>query len=917
LSIALSALPKRHPQNLTGSENFKSNDFLWGHALRSHLWLIKFIGVIVPRRLRADWRQEWEAEIHYREKLLAEWDRIGWRTKLSLFWHSTGALMDALWLQPRRWEDEMFQDLRFGARMLLKNPGFSLIATFTLALGIGANTAIFSVVNGVLLKPLPYPEPEKLVRVYTGTDEFPKAPLSPSNFLDYREHIAAFESFACYIRQDLQLFRTDEENGAERLLGMRISSGYFRTLGLAPMLGREFTTEEELPYEKSVVILSHGLWQRRFNSDQNIIGKKVRLSGRTFTIVGVAPAGLQHVGGGYRPLPHGESVDIWWPAWLARNRAWSGHIMNAIGRLKPGITREQAEAEFNAIAGQLVKKELPGPGWRIETQSLSEEITQGPRKTLLVLLAAVFFVLLIACANTANLMLVRASTREREIAVRAALGAGRTRIIRQLLTESMLLAGLGGLVGLLVAKLSINALISLAPAQLPRLDLIGIDARILAFTLGVSLLTGLLFGLAPALNSLKLNLNELLKEVARGAAGGKRQRRLRDGMVIFEVALALVLLAGAGLLMRSFVKLLQVDPGFRHEGVLTMGVFLPTATWMKPEQQIAFYQQLIERISAMPGVISAGVTSDLPWSGYENQSVFPVEGKAYPPNQMPQARYHFISADYMRTIGVPLLAGRWFDARDVKGTEPVILINQSMARKYWPGEDAVGKRIASSGDKPPNDKDWMRIIGIIGDVKDHPDSIQAEPSYYWPITQEPYPELYLAVRTGNNSLSLAEAVRREVASLNKNVAVSDMKPLETIAAASLAGRRFTLLIIGLFALAAMALAAIGIYGVMSYLVLQRTREIGIRLALGAQGSDVLRLVVKQGITLAVLGIALGLAGAFALTRSMASLLFGVGPSDPLTFIGISALLALVALAACWIPARRAMKTDPLVALRQE
>jgi predicted permease len=338
---------------------------------------------------------------------------------------------------------------------------------------------------------------------------------------------------------------------------------------------------------------------------------------------------------------------------------------------------------------------------------------------------------------------------------------------------------------------------------------------------------------------------------------------------------------------------------------------------MKSEQQIAFYQQLIERISALPGVISAGVTSDLPWTGYENQSVFPVEGKAYSPNQMPQARYHFISADYMRTIGVPLLAGRWFDARDMKGTEPVILINQSMARKYWPGEDAVGKRIASSGDKPPNDKDWMRVIGIIGDVKDHPDSIQAEPSYYWPITQEPYPELHLAVRISNNSLSMVEAVRREVTSLSKDVAISDVKPLETIAAAALAGRRFTLLIIGLFALVAMALAAIGIYGVMSYLVLQRTREIGIRLALGAQGSDVLRLVLKQGMMLAVLGIALGMAGAFALTRSMESLLFGVRPSDPLTFISISALLALVALVACWIPARRAMKTDPLEALRHE
>jgi predicted permease len=888
--------------------------------VRPHLWLIKFIGIIVPRRLRADWRQEWEAELRYRETLLADWDRLDWQTKFSLLRHSMGAFMDALWLQPKRLEDEMFQDLRYGARMLLKNPGFTIVAILTLALGIGANTAIFSVVNGVLLKPLPYPEPDRLVRVFTSTGDFPRAPLSPFNFMDFREHNTVFEALACYVRQDLQLAQADGANGAggaERLFGMRISSGFFRTLGIPPMLGREFTLDDELPYEKSVVMLSYGLWQRRFSGDPNIIGKTIRLSGRNLTIVGVAPAGLQHVGGGYRPLPHGESVDIWGPMWLARNRPWGGHIMNSIGRLKPGVTREQAEAQFNAIARQLVKKELPGPDWRIETRPLHEEITERPRRTLLVLLAAVFCVLLIAWVNTANLMLARATAREREIAVRAALGAGRARIVRQLLIESLLLASLGGLAGLLLAKLAVNALIGIGPAELPRLDMIGIDGRILAFTLGVSLLTGLLFGMAPALQSLKLNLNELLKEGARGASGGKRQRRLRDGMVIAEVALAVVLLVGAGLLMRSFVKLLQVDPGFRPEGVLTMGVFLPTATWVKTEEQIAFYQQLVERVSALPGVRSAGVTSDLPWTGYQNKAVFPVEGKTFPPNQMPQADYHFISADYMRTIGVPLLAGRWFDARDTLGTTEVILINQSMARKYWPGEDAVGKRIATSGKIPSRDEDWSRVVGVIGDIKDFPNSPQAEPSFYWPITQQPFPELHLAVRTGNDPLSLVEAVRREVRSLNKDVAVTDVKTLETIASSALASQRFTLLIASLFALAALALAAVGIYGVMSYLVSQRTREIGIRLALGAQGADVVILVLKQGMMLAATGVALGLAGSFALTRLMESLLFGVKPADTLTFITISALLALVALAACWIPARRAMKTDPVVALHCE
>jgi predicted permease len=480
-----------------------------------------------------------------------------------------------------------------------------------------------------------------------------------------------------------------------------------------------------------------------------------------------------------------------------------------------------------------------------------------------------------------------------------------------------LLAALGGLAGLLLAKLAVQTLIRLGPPGLPRLDMIGIDSRILVFTLGISLLTGLLFGMAPALQSLKLNLNELLKESARTASGGKRQRRLRDGMVIAEMALALVLLLSAGLLMRSFLKLQQLDPGFRPDGVLTMGVFLPNATWMKAEEQAEFYRQLVERVSALPGVRAAGVTSDLPWTGYENKAVFPIEGKAFPPNQLPQAGYHFIRADYLRTIGVPLVAGRWFDARDTRGTEPVILINRSMARKYWPGEDPIGKRIASNGNVPPKDKDWARIIGVIGDVKDQPNSIQADPSFYWPITQEPYPELHLAIRAGNDPLSLIAAVRREVRALNKDVPVTEVKTLETIATAALARQRFTLLVVGIFALTALALAAIGIYGVMSYLVSQRTHEIGIRTALGADALAVLRLILHQGMQLVLIGLFIGLAAALAITHLLKSLLFGVSTTDPLTFVLIALLLVGVALVACWIPARRATKVDPMVALRHD
>ncbi|HEY9432835.1 MAG TPA: ABC transporter permease [Blastocatellia bacterium] len=881
---------------------------------RFWLWLIAVIGVIVPRRLRVDWRQEWEAELRYREELLTRWDSLDWRNKLDLLQRSVGALWDALLLQPQRLEDEMFQDLRFGLRMLRKNPGFTAIAVITLSLGIGANTAIFSVVNGVLLKPLPYPEPERLVRVFQRITNFQKAPMSPADFRDYREQNTTFESLAGYFRQDLELA---QQESAERLLGMRASSGYFRALGLQPILGREFTREEEIPDESAVVILSHGLWRRRFDGDPKIVGKTVRLSGKPFTVVGVAPDGLQHVGGGYRPLPHGESVDIWWPMRLGLNRPRSAHIVNVIGRLKPGVTRQQAEAEFDLIAARLAEQ-YPGPYRSAQTltQPLREEIVEGSRWTLLLLLAAVFLVLLIACVNVANLTLARAAAREREIAVRVALGAGRARIVRQLLIESLTLAAMGGLLGLLLAKLAINALVRLGPEQLPRLQMINLDGRILVFTILVSLLTGLLFGMAPALQSLKINLNESLKEGGRAASGGKRQRQTRGALVVAEVALALALLLGAGLLMRSFMKLQQTDPGFNPEGVLTMSIVLPGARYAYGEPQISFLQRLVERVSALPGASSAGVTSDLPWTGYQNEGGFKVEGKTFPPDQMAQAQYHFISADYMRTIGAPLLSGRWFDARDRRGSQPVILINQAMARKYWPSEDAVGKRVGMTFVDNPQQV-WFEVVGVIGDVKDYPNSAEAEPAYYYPITQESYSEMSLAIRADKDPLSLLEAVRREVRALDREMPISEVKTLETVAAAAVAGRRFILLLVSLFALTALALAGIGVYGVTSYLVARRTHEIGIRIALGANSFDVLKLALRQGMALTFAGVGAGLALAFAATRLMANLLYGVGATDPATFVAVPLFLIGLSFVACWIPARRATQVDPLVAIRRE
>jgi predicted permease len=881
--------------------------------LRPYLWLIKLVSLIVPRRFRIEWKQEWEAELRYRESRLERRQKLDWPNRFDLLRRSSGSFRDALLLQPRRLEDEMFQDLRFGIRLLFKNPGMSAIAILTLALGIGANAAIFSVVNGVLLKPLPYPEPERLVRAFESTQGQPKFPMSPRNFLDYREQNTVLESFAIYTRDDLELSLDDRP---ERLSALRISSGFFQTLGFQPLLGREFTRDEELPDNNRAVILSHGLWQQRFGSDPGIIGRKITLSGNPYTVVGVMPTGLQHVGGDYRSFPHGENVDVWWPMNLSSKSPRFAHFLNTIGRLKPGVNREKAEAEFNVIADQLAQQyPNTNKNWRIRMIALHEELVGRTRTMLFVIFGAVLFVLLIACLNVANLMLVRATAREREIAVRSALGAGQGRIVRQLLTESLLIAVLGGLSGLLLAKLAINALIALGPEQIPRLHSITIDGRILIFTTAVTFLTGLLFGMAPAFQNLRLNLHELLKEGGRSASTGKRHRRLRDFLVIVEVGLALVLLIGAGLLMRSFLKLQQTDPGFKPEGVLTMSLSLPRTRHEKPEQIIGFFQQLTERILALPGVRSAGASSDLPWTGYDENSSFTIEGKSFPPDQSPSGRYHFVTPGYFSTIGTPLIDGRDFDSGDTTKAPQVILINQSMARRYWPGERAVGKRITFSGQ--PKEEDWMTIAGVVGDVNDYPNSIEAVPAFYWPLSQRPYRTMFLAIRTDTGPLGLVESVRNEVRMLDQDLPVADVRALETIAVAAVAGQRFTLLLVGIFALTALILASIGIYGVMSYLVAQRTHEIGIRLALGAQARDVLKIVVRHGMSLAIIGAGLGLIAASALTRLMSSLLFGVMPTDPLTFIAISALLVAVALLACYLPARRATKVDPLVALRYE
>jgi predicted permease len=803
-------------------------------------------------------------------------------------------------------------DLRFAFRQLLKNPGFTAVAVLTLALGIGANTAIFSVVYGVLLKPLPYRDPEQLIRVFETSASQPRFPMSAGDFQDYREQNSTLTGLALYTRQDLELTMDDEP---ELLSALRISSGFFDVLGVRPLLGREFGREDEAPDNHHVVVLSHGLWQRRFHSDPTVIGQPIKLTGEAFTVVGVMPPGVQHVGGDYRSMPHGETVDFWWPVTLRPNDNRGAHYLNAVGRLRSGMLPSQAAADFNVIASRLAR-EFPetNQSFRIAVQPLHEEIVGRSRTTLLVLFGAVLLVLLIACVNVANLLLARTSAREGEMAVRAAVGGGRWRLVSQLLTESLLLAAVSSATGVVLAKWVVSALSKFGPEQLPRLQAIGLNGPVLLFTIALTFLTGVLFGLAPALQAGKTNLNGLLKGGGRASAGG-RHRRLRDTLVAAEVALALLLLIGTGLLVRSFWALQQTAPGFNPERVLTALVSLPYGRYGNRTNVAAFHQQLLERLAALPGVESAGLTSDLPWTGYDENNSFSIEGKTFPPDNGPEGRYHFVSSDYFRTVGVPLRAGRFFNADDRAGKRPVVLINQSLADRYWPLENAVGKRLTFSSE--PKEQDWWTVVGVVGDVKDFPNSPAAVPAFYWPLTQAPTRQATLAVRTSGEPSGMIAAVSKEIHSLDKDVPLADVKTLETVTGRAVAGRRFALRLITCFAVTALALATTGIYGVLSYLVAQRTREIGVRMALGAQTRDVIRLTLEQGMLPTLIGVALGLSGAFALTRLMSSLLFGVSATDSETFILSPLLLVMVALLPSWLVARRATKVDPMEALRYE
>ena len=805
------------------------------------------------------------------------------------------------------------QDLRYGARMLRNSPGFTAIAVLTLALGIGANTAIFSVVNGVLLRPLPYPSAGQMVRVFSVWPTQPHFSMAIADFKDYTEQNKVFADAALYAERDLDL--TIKER-PEHLAGMGVSHAYFRVLGYHPALGRDFQPNEDYKANGHVVILSDQLWRNRFASDPTIVGRSVELSGEPFTVIGVMPPGIQHVGGDFHSPPHGDNVDLWWPLPLdlRGNGCDRGcHYLNMVARLKDGVTVEQASADMNSIAA-ILAKQYPDSNkdGRILIVPLKEEIVGRARVLLMVLLGAVGFLLLIACVNVANLSLARATAREREIAVRSALGASRMRIIFQLLTESLLLAFLGCLVGVILARWGVDALIALSPANLPRLQMVHLDGRVLAFAAIVTVFTAMIFGLAPAAAILRTDVIRSLKDGDRGATSGRGRAHLRNWLAAIEIGLALVLLTGAGLLLRTFFNLQHVNMGFQPAHVLTFHADLPGKRYPKDEDFIRFYKDLVARLQSLPGVQVVGVSSDIPWTGYDENSSFSIEGVPDNPDRSPEARYHFASPDYFRAIGTPLLQGRFAALTDDLKSQKVILVNSAFAQRYFPGEDAVGKRLNLWGHK------GVIIIGVVGDVKDTPDAATAKPAFYWPDWQSTdNGERAVVLRASSDLAILAQELRQEVLALDKDLPITDVKPMEEIGARAISSARFTLLLVGCFAGLALLLAAVGVFGVMAYSVTQRRHEIGIRMALGAQQRDVLDMVVTQGAKLAAAGVLVGMVAALFLTRAMKSLLYGVGASDPWTFVGVAVLLSAVALFACYLPARRASRVDPMVALRYE
>ncbi len=808
----------------------------------------------------------------------------------------------------------LWQDIRYGSRMLWKSRGFTLIAVLALALGIGANTAIFSVVNTLLIRPLPFRESERIVMVWehNKTRGNRQNVVNPANYLDWRTQGTVFEEIAAFY--DARLNLTGGGDPLE-VPTQAATPNLFTILSVEPIIGRKFTPEDALEGAPDVALISYGLWQSRFGGDPKIVDRQVSLNGTPTTIIGVLPADFQWF------IKKGSLTDkpaqLWVPlGFTEQNSTRRGRYLTTVARLKPGVSVEQARAEMNAIGSRL-EQQYPdsNKNWGVEVVPLREQFVGDIRPALWVLLGAVGFVLLIACANVANLLLARASARQKEIAIRTALGASRWRIIRQLLTESVLLSALSGALGLLLAWWGIGIIEALSPRDLVNLDKVSINLVVLGFTLIVSFVTGLIFGLAPAFEATRLNTNETLKEGGRSNIGGGSGSRLRSLFVVAEVALALVLLVSAGLLVKSFMRLQSVDPGFDADHLLTMRVVLPSRKYAEDHQPVAFFKQATERLRSLPGVKSASAVSFLPFAGLGAATSFTIEGRPAPAaGEKPSTDVCVIEPDYFRTMSIPFVSGRNFNEQETTEKRHVVIINQALARKYFGSEDPLGKRVTVSMGREPVPTE---IIGVVGDVKNGSLNVDMRPMVYWPHPELAYTSMTIVMRTTGDPLALAAAAEREIRAIDPDQPVSDIRTMQQLLADSVARSRFTTTLLGLFAALALVLASVGIFGVMSYSVTQRTHEIGIRMALGATARDILRMILRQGLTLTLIGVAVGLIGAFALTRLMSSLLFGVSASDPITFTAVTLMLAGVALLACYIPARRATRVDPMVALRYE
>jgi predicted permease len=886
--------------------------------MKPHLRVIALLGLIVPRHLRADWRQEWETEFAYRESQLDAWERLDWRDRLDLFRRSTSAFWDALWLYRRRLEAGMIQDLRYGVRMLLRHKGFTAAAVVTLALGIGANTAIFSLLDKIVVRPLPVDEPDRLATFVTGTEGVPLI-LSYPSYVALRDRVPLVPAIAAYNQQPFSL-----GNGAtaDRVTGAVVSGNYFSMLGVQPAIGRFFADDEDrTPGTHAVAVLGHGLWRRRFGSDPAIVGRQVILNARPVTVIGVTPPE-------FTGTTRGTVADVYIPMMMAPSLLDATRILESlnwgwlrlVGRLQPGVTRAQAQAALAPVVAELnigrkppMKKDpanlagappqvsvLDGShGYRDEVENLA--------RPLQILMAAVGFVLLIACANVANLLLARAVTRRQEIAIRLAAGASRWRVVRQLLTEGFLLAGLGGAVGVFVAS-RLTTFLTGIQQQLtyqPHTFDGAIDARALAFAVAVSVLTGIAFGLAPARQSLSSDVVGGL----RGANGpAVRGLTLRSVLIVAQVALSVVVLVGAGLCVKSLRSLQAIDTGLQPSRVVTASFGLKLSGYDEARGR-QFIDAVTQRTAALPGVESVALGNIVAFSDAFWIAGATVEGYDQAPGERMGFDFNAVGPDYFRTLGVPMAAGREFTSRDSSDAAPVVVVNEAMARRYWPGQNAVGKRIKRGS--------TLEVVGVVHDTRAKKVAEAATPTIYLPLLQNYTPDLTLHVRSAGDARAIMARVRQEIETLDPAVALYNLQTLEAQKNGSLYAERLSAMLLTLFGALAIALVAVGLYGMLSYAVAERTREIGIRLALGATRGDLLSMVIRRGLVLTLVGSAAGIGGALATVRLLQGLLFGVSPTDPQVFVVVPIGLAAVALLACWIPARRATRLNPLAALRHE